>query len=108
MHQPSILLAPTVVSLNGDACLAADLLNGCPFFRLAKYESNLAVGELGIFHRKILLMGYANLYENFPTLCGLVFGKQVNGSIVEMVICRSACQKIAKEKIAFNNQDTIN
>jgi len=31
-----------------------------------------------------------------------------HGSIVEMVICKSACQKIAKEQIAFNNQDTIN
>jgi len=64
--------------LNEDTCLAADLFNGSAFFSLAKYESNLAIGELGLFYWKILLIGYANLYENFLTLCGLVFGKQVN------------------------------
>jgi len=53
---------------------------------LLSHPSNISVvqqsdsSSLGLFHRKILLMGYANQCENFLTLSGLDFGKQLTSN----------------------------
>ena len=65
----------------GVSAQSFEVVSGSVFFCQAQDKGYLAVGELGLFYRKILLIGYANLYENFLTLYGPDFGKQINGNI---------------------------